>query len=111
MPMIEGEEKYVAGLLAVGLALGIGAYVFAEGFYSIVVLVCLLAAIVEVLRVVIFGKNPQKAPRAVGPVKRCVLELPMSSYTAQHWHAPNNSFKPSSHRYGAYRIVGSDGPT
>lgn len=60
MPIIEGEAKYVAGLLAMGLALSIGAYLFGEGLYLIVVLVSLLAVLIELLRVVILGKDRKK---------------------------------------------------
>ncbi|SDQ54044.1 hypothetical protein [Pseudoxanthomonas sp. CF125] len=60
MPMMEGEAKYVAGLFVLGLALGIGAYLFGDGLYFIVVLVLLLAVLVELLRVVIFGKDRKK---------------------------------------------------
>ncbi|RZI57224.1 MAG: hypothetical protein EOP14_05165 [Pseudomonas sp.] len=60
MRMIEGEAKYVTGLMAVGLALGIGAYLFGEGLYLIVVLVTLSAVLIELLRVVLLGKDRKK---------------------------------------------------
>jgi NhaP-type Na+/H+ or K+/H+ antiporter len=60
MAMMEGETKYVAGLLAVGLALGIGAYLFGDGLYFIAVLVILVAVLVEAIRVAIFGKDRKK---------------------------------------------------
>lgn len=60
MAMMEGEAKYVAGLLAVGLALGIGAYLFGDGLYFIVVLVLLVAVLVEAIRVAILGKDRKK---------------------------------------------------
>ena len=60
MRMMEGEAKYVAGLLAVGLALGIGAYLFEDGLYFIVVLVLLIAVLIEFLRVAILGKDRKR---------------------------------------------------
>ena len=57
---MEGEAKYVAGLIAVGLALGVGAYLLGDGLYLIVVLVLLAAVLVEALRVAILGKGRKK---------------------------------------------------
>ena len=60
MRMMEGEARYAAGLLAVGLALGIGAYLFGDGLYFMVVLMLLVAVLIEFLRVVILGKDRKK---------------------------------------------------
>ncbi len=60
MAVMEGEAKYVAGLIAVGLALGVGAYLLGDGLYLIVVLVLLAAVLVEALRVAILGKGRKK---------------------------------------------------
>jgi hypothetical protein len=58
--MMKGEAKYIAGLLAAGLAVGIGAYFFGDGLYFIVVGVLLLAVLIELLRVAILGKDRKK---------------------------------------------------
>jgi hypothetical protein len=60
MRMMEGETKYVAGLVALGSAFAIGAYFFGDGLYLIVVMVLLLAVLIELLRVVILGKGRKK---------------------------------------------------
>lgn len=60
MPMMQGEAKYIAKLLAAGLAIGIGWYFFGEGLYFVVVLVLLTAVLVELLRVGILGKDRKR---------------------------------------------------
>ena len=58
--MMEGEATYVAGLLAAGLAFGVGAYVFDDSLYALALLVLLAAVLVEAVRVAILGKERRR---------------------------------------------------
>jgi hypothetical protein len=58
--MIEGEAKYIAGLMALGLAFAVGAYFFGEDLYLILIIVLLLAVLIELLRIAFLGRDRKK---------------------------------------------------